>query len=877
VNTDNTDRSNEGRGKGLVRASPDAVVPPSSVLAPYDPFGSCGGNAAAQPKRFPLSRILRFKWTIILVCALAGAPAIAAIWIFTVPKYTAKGEIRVRPIIPHLVFKMDDNGVIPFYQSYLNTQVAVMRSPLVLDKVLDQKDVQRTRWYQEQNENPESASGMPGYRQLVTSLSKDDRTLKERLREGLLVSPRFSTEIIDVSMATSHDGKDAETIVNAVLDQYVANVRELADKTDVVLYSKLAEEEKSLRSEIESRENVVTGLRKELGTGTPEELITQMRMRLDAAEARLASLRQDLATAEWEEQELWRLVRQDTVAAGLLHLRLGATLGFLKADILTLESAAAEQGKQLVAGVPAPKRTEVQSPLGETETRLKERRQELADVEAQQKELAALIPPQAGPSPEGTANAEPLDRPSYPDDVEWRRLNQELQRAQLDVAVGHERFKEGHPKMIELAKRVEFSQDLVRQREKQLDEQWTAQAGRLPTRLAVVPSAVPANARNGERGVDIVSQLQDVRQRAKLLKYQEKTLLEALAKERADFDRAFAKAQTLAKETEAIRYKRDIYAAVRTRRDQKDMERNVPGSIEVLRRAVAPSEPTSDQRAMLSALAFVGALGAGVALAFLRASRSQDIHEPDDFVHATPAPFLGQLPLVSDKRASAVEADAAFSEPIRMVRTSLLHQIGEGTGRVVQVTSAEPGAGKSTVAAMLARSLAQCGKKVLLVDADLRNPSLARRFRIAAEPGLVGSLGGQAGDVETIVQTAVPNLSVLPAGKFRSGLDTELTSNGMFEACLARWRLSYDIVLLDSPPLLWVADARILAPKTDGTVMVVREKQSQSAGIRFAVRSLQDSGGTLLGVVFVGSGGHGGYRSDYYAGYPPEGQDGNGK
>jgi capsular exopolysaccharide synthesis family protein len=806
-----------------------------------------------------------------------AAPAIAAIWIFTVPKYTAKGEIRVRPIIPQLVFRTEDNGAIPFYQSYLNTQVAVMRSPAVLDKVLDQKDVQSTRWHQEQNENPESASGTPWYRQLVTSLLKDRRTLKEKLLTDLLVSPRGATEIIDVSMTSAHSGRDAEIIANAILDQYVTNVRELSDKADVVLYNKLVEEEKSLRSEIESRENVVAGLRKELGTGTPEELITQMRIRLDAAEARLASFRQDLAAAEWEERELWRAVRQDPAAAGRLHLRLGATLGILKADILTLELAAAEEGKQLAAGAPEPKRAEVQSLLGETETRLKERRQELAEVEAQQKELAALIRPQAGPSPEGTANAEPLDRPSYPDDAEWRRLNQELQRAQLDVAVGRERFKEGHPKMIELAKRVEFSQDLLGQREKQLDEQWTAQAGRLPTRLAVVPSAVPGNPRDGDRGADVVTRLQDVRQRAKLLKYQEKTLLETLAKERADFDGAFAKAQTLAKETEAIRYKRDIYAAVRTRRDQKEMERNVPGSIEVLTRPLAPSEPTSDRRALLSAMAFVGALGAGVALAFLRASRSQDIHNPEDFVHATPAPFLGQLPLVSDKRASAVETDAAFSEPIRMVRTSLLHQIGEGTGHVVQITSAEPGAGKSTVAAMLARSLAQCGKKVLLVDTDLRNPSLARRFKIAAEPGLVGALAGQAGDAETIVQTDVPNFSVLPAGKFRSGLDTELTSNGLFEACLARWRLSYDIVLLDSPPLLWVADARILAPKTDGTVMVVREKQSQSAGVRFAVRSLQDSGGTLLGVVFVGSGGHGAYRPYYYAGYPPEGQDGNGK
>ena len=125
--------------RGLVRRE-DAVpiFYDQPTGGPYGPYGGAQPPQGVRP--WNLERVLRFKWTIVLAFVLVAAPAVTAIWMFTVPKYTAKGEIRVRPIIPQLVFRTEDNGAIPFYQSYLNTQVAVMRSPAVLDKVLDQED-----------------------------------------------------------------------------------------------------------------------------------------------------------------------------------------------------------------------------------------------------------------------------------------------------------------------------------------------------------------------------------------------------------------------------------------------------------------------------------------------------------------------------------------------------------------------------------------------------------------------------------------------------------------------------------------------------------------------------------------------------------------
>jgi len=898
--------------RGLVPAGQGPAVSYDRVLAPYDPFGPHGASpAAGHAKPFSWSRILRFKGTIVLTFLLLAVPAVAAIWFFLVPKYMARGEIRVRPLVRPLVFKTDDNGLIPFYQSYLNTQVSIIYRPEVLQKVLDQKDVKATRWYREQMSNRTDAESQPWYRSLVASLLKDSSKPIEKLREDLSVSPRPATEIIDVSMTTAYSGEDAAVIVNAVLDQYLANTRNSDDERDGIYYNKLVEEEKSLRGEIEGRENLVAGLRKELGTGTPEELITQMRVRLDAAEARVASVRQDRATAEWEEQELWRWVRESPVAAADLYQKSGNSLRLLAGEIQALEAkraqpagqapntgAEAEQSKTQPGEMQAPQvrhaelagqaattgpqaeqpkaqadEKRPQEEMASSEGRLKELQQEFAVIEARHEELAALVKPESektGATSTSAVSPLPvlsLDQPGYSEDAEWRRLNLELQAALHEQAI--KRLTEKHPQMAEIKKRVQFAQEVLSQREKQLDDQWQAQRkrGSVAPFLGPTTTAIAGPDRNMERELDVVTRLRNTRQRVRLLKYQEGVLLETVAKEKADFNPMFEKAQTLAKETEAIHHKRDLYAAVRTRLAQKEMERNVPGAIDVQTRAMAPSEPTSDRRILLSALALVGALTAGFGLAFRQANMNQSIHEPEDLAHATPIPFLWHLPLVPGKGRGVLEDHPGLAESFRMVRTALLCRIDLEQGNSVQITSAEPGAGKSTVAIMLAKSLAQSGKRVLLVDADLRNPALSDRFKVPLEPGFIGTLSGQVTDSEAIVETDTPRLSVLPAGKSRSGDDHELVANGAFAVCLERWRRQYDLVLLDGSPLLSVADAGIVAQRASGTVMVVRERASHRDEVLAALDRLTMSGGSLLGIIFIGSTQHGRYGYSYYNAY----------
>ncbi|MDT8301792.1 MAG: hypothetical protein RQ760_09940, partial [Sedimentisphaerales bacterium] len=173
---------------------------------------------------------------------LMAGLAIAAIWTQIIPEYRAEAEIRVRPIIPHLVFRTEDNGMIPLYESYVNTQISVMRSMIVLQRVLDQPEIQGTKWYRE-----------PPVSLMQQLQGKLPAPPVERLRNCLSIQARPKSEIIDVICMDS-SSKDAKIIVDAIIDQYMQYIGEKSDATKDALYRKLVEQYKSLETEIKGRE-----------------------------------------------------------------------------------------------------------------------------------------------------------------------------------------------------------------------------------------------------------------------------------------------------------------------------------------------------------------------------------------------------------------------------------------------------------------------------------------------------------------------------------------------------------------------------------------------------------------------------------------------
>lgn len=731
---------------------------PSTAMGPLampeQPWATAAGPRPASSPMEMLSSVLRYKWTLILIAILVSAPVIALVWTQTIPEYRARAEVRVRPIIPRLVFNTEDNGMIPLYDSFVNTQVSLMRSPTVLQRVLDQQAVQQTQWYRN---TPET---------LLQRLNSNQIPPMERLRDSLSVRPRPRTEIIDVSFNDPSSG-EAKIIVDAVLAQYIMYTGLRSDATRDEIYRKLVEQQQTLAREISGQEMGIAALRKSLGTGAPEELVASKRVHLDQLQVQLSALQQNIAIVEWD-----------------------------------LEQTASPDGNDASA--------------------------------------------------DGAAEADAYRQRVYHEDGEWRRLDINLRTIEHQIA--NSIYGPKNPNMTKLQSDLEFAGKLLKQREAQLDELWENQADR------IVANPLPTGNTEDLQGEQVREILMYRLSRAK---QEEQLLREELEKQRKEFELVFADAQMLAKENLDLERKRELLEAVQMRIDQKDMERNVAGSIEVLTPAFSSSKPESDRRVVYTAMALFVGLGLGSGTAFLRASRNQTIHAPKDIPQPVRVPFLGHVPLVNNTRppgkllADELEQNQfLLVESIRVLRTALLTRLAGRTGATVLVTSASEGTGKSSFTMVLGRSLAQAGKKVLLIDTDFHKVTLSKRFELTSRPGFMETLRDKSLAKLPVYPTKTPGLDIMPAG-IGNGDETtvEEIANGAFKSCIQRVRKQYhyDVILLDASPILPVADATILAGQVDGTILVEREQVSQRAHVVSAMSRLQSAGGTMLGTVFVGA------------------------
>jgi tyrosine-protein kinase Etk/Wzc len=277
---------------------------------------------------------------------------------------------------------------------------------------------------------------------------------------------------------------------------------------------------------------------------------------------------------------------------------------------------------------------------------------------------------------------------------------------------------------------------------------------------------------------------------------------------------------------------------------------------------------------VFTAMALVMGLGMGGGLAFLRATRNQTVYTLRDMPYPMQVPFLGHVPVTHagrSKRESMKKSPYGYErseshliESIRLVRTALLSRLSRQGDAAILITSAVPGTGKSHFTITLGESLARAGKKVLLIDADLRKRTLTQQLNLSGKSGFVESLRSRSANIRHIFPTDTFGLSIMPAGE-RSDNDSvfEETANGAFKACMAQLREQYDIILLDSSPILPVADATILSGQVDGTVMVERQRVSRHGSQIEALTRLVSSGGHLLGTVFVGSEDRKGYGYKY--------------
>lgn len=273
------------------------------------------------------------------------------------------------------------------------------------------------------------------------------------------------------------------------------------------------------------------------------------------------------------------------------------------------------------------------------------------------------------------------------------------------------------------------------------------------------------------------------------------------------------------------------------------------------------AQRTYSRETRLLGLAAAGGLGLGLGIVLLAAFRDDRLLSSAEVVEQIGAPVLGQVPklrglktrpnlaLASTSHGDEPNGLYAYAESFRSLRSALFFMpTGGDRPRVILVTSAQPNEGKSTIAASLAETLAKAGSRVILVDADLRKGGPRKLKTSPPGPGLAEALQDPAALPSILASTAGDNPALLSRGAAAAGAADLLVSDALDDV-LSQLRRAYDYVVIDCSPLFAADDTAALAPKVDGTLLVVRRRFSGAAPVREALDQLLRRNVRVLGVV----------------------------
>ena len=266
----------------------------------------------------------------------------------------------------------------------------------------------------------------------------------------------------------------------------------------------------------------------------------------------------------------------------------------------------------------------------------------------------------------------------------------------------------------------------------------------------------------------------------------------------------------------------------------------------------------------------------GFGLGCLVELADKTFHNPDEITRWLQVPLIGHVPVITQGKRYLVENSliepivctyhrpkSQVSEAFRAVRTALYFNTQGKQNSVIQVTSPTPGDGKSTLASNLAVSIAQSGKRVLLVDADMRRPRQHATFGISSRVGFATVLSGQSQWRDCMFECEeIEGLTVMPCGA-KPQNPAELSSSPQVKILIEEMREEFDFVIIDTPPMLAVTDPSPIAARVDGVVLCMRIKKNVRVSAERAMQMINNLGANCIGLVVNGVGAQSGYGSQY--------------
>jgi succinoglycan biosynthesis transport protein ExoP len=695
--------------------------------------------ASFFPDPILLVRCILRRWLFAMSLGVVTAALVAGVLWYVLPpgKFRAVALIRIRADRPNVLFKDQDAS----FQTYRETQLALLKSPVVLNKALDQPIVAQTA------EQAQRADPINWLR---------DECLSVRFVGG---------ELIEIG-AQHDDPRVAQGIANAVLDAYSSEVVD-ADRVE----------------------------------------------RLD----RLQKL--ERVVAEWEERAqrqrrnlrdlVERLGTTDSQAVALHYQALLQQFGMLQTEWLRTEL----------------EKTKLQAQLRTAELQ----------VQAERVELSPLLLEQA-------VEQEPSVQAEL---AKIRELEGKISNYEKVLASPDD------PKLVSM--RADLQQARAR-----LEQARQEARPRVEKTLREM-----ARQRLRDEIAYLQAQLANLGQQSESIRQD----LEQKRKELVNTGRGSAELEFLRKELASAE---QVYQTALTELHKLQVEAQAPPRAVVLSRASQPRARELGRKVKLTVVGSLVASGGAILAVGLLEWRRRRVVSPVDVERESRLPVLATVPPLPPRRrflwtdGTVQMRMRHFEESFDVVRASVLLGRNGRTPKVILVTSPQSREGKTTLAAHTAASIARSGRRVVLVDLDLRRPALHSLFDLKREPGMSELLQGRATLEQVIQDTLLESLKLIASGSPAFGIPSLLASPTLADV-IRTLRETFDVVVVDAPPVLAVPDALEIGQHADGVLFSALKGVSSAAALEAARSRLEHVGVHLMGVVMLGISDRSyGYDYSYY-------------